>query len=411
MKRHSITPRPDRDERIKTFGWDFFLDSAGENGAQYWNEEVAYEFTTEEQTVLEDATNEVQERCLEAVQYVIDNPDLLFKLGIPEKFHAHVKDSWNRMDPSLYGRMDFAYLGGTSHPKLLEYNADTPTVVMETAVLQWDWLKQTRPDQDQFNFLHEALIESFRKIRLQMPVGETLYIIGLEELPEEYYTCIYLQDLAQQAGHKSKFLDLKSVGYNEDKKEFVDLQNNTIKYWFKLYPCEWLVEEEFGKYIPNRFGMIEPAWKMILSNKGILPILHQLFPDHPNILPASFDHPVGDLDQWQYLQWERKASSEDLEAYARGELYPFDYVSKPMLSREGANIDYYETGKLKHRTGGEYTGPRIYQEFAPTFSDQGHKAIIGSWIANSEACGIMVRDVKGLIVQDTTSVVPHWFTP
>jgi glutathionylspermidine synthase len=414
MKRHILEPRPDWVAQTEALGWGFFATSAGEKGDPYWHEKVAYEFTAAEIDLLENTTNELQERCLETVAHVVSNPELLNKLGIPSRHHEHVRRSWERSDPSLYGRMDFAYLGGDSQPKLLEYNADTPTVVLETAVLQWQWLQAVRPGSDQFNSLHEALLENFQALKCRIPGGETFYFAGIEESEEEYWTCVYLQDLATQAGLKTKFINLPDVGLchgiNESDSKFVDLEGNEIKYWFKLYPWEWLVEEEFGFATCYASGIVEPAWKMVLSNKGLLPIMWDLFPEHPNLLPASFDHPVGDLDGWSYMQWERTASPEDLERYAAGELYPFDYITKPMLSREGANIDYFEKGKLVHRTGGEYTGPRIYQEFAPTFTSGEYKAIIGSWIAR-KVCGIMVRDVKGLIVQDTTAVVPHWFDP
>ena len=39
---------------------------------------------------------------------------------------------------------------------------------------------------------------------------------------------------------------------------------------------------------------LEPAWKSIISNKALLPLLWEMFPNHPNLLPAYFaedDHP------------------------------------------------------------------------------------------------------------------------
>ena len=59
---------------------------------------------------------------------------------------------------------------------------------------------------------------------------------------------------------------------------------------FKLYPWEWLFREDFGASLagsPTRW--LEPPWKAILSNKGILPLLWAMFPRHPNLLPAFFE--------------------------------------------------------------------------------------------------------------------------
>ena len=101
-----------------------------------------------------------------------------------------------------------------------------------------------------------------------------------------------------------------------------------MKNVFKLYPWEWIVEDEFGKNIlldVNRPFWIEPAWKMLLSNKAILPILWELYPDHPNLLPAYFEP---------------------------GKLTSF--VRKPILGREGANIRMEKEGTLLQSSEGVY---------------------------------------------------------
>ncbi|WP_163333523.1 glutathionylspermidine synthase family protein, partial [Klebsiella aerogenes] len=85
---------------------------------------------------------------------------ILASLRIPERAWDAVRDSWRRGDPSLYGRLDFAY-GGNGPAKLLEYNADTPTALYETGVFQWLWLEQALASgrlpagSDQFNSVHE----------------------------------------------------------------------------------------------------------------------------------------------------------------------------------------------------------------------------------------------------------------
>ena len=39
----------------------------------------------------------------------------------------------------------------------------------------------------------------------------------------------------------------------------------------------------------SKVQLIEPPWKAILSNKGVLPLLWQRHEGHPNLLPAFFD--------------------------------------------------------------------------------------------------------------------------
>jgi glutathionylspermidine synthase len=382
MKRHVVTPRTDWMARAEEVGFTYH--TAGVQGPRgegtYWDESIAYEFTSAEVDELEAATEDLHARCLDAVDRVFKDRDLMLRMGIPSDYHDYVQWSWARQDPSLYGRFDLAY-DGKGPPKMLEYNADTPTMVIETGLMQWFWLQDVRRGADQFNSLHEKFIDRFTEIRIQMPVGEPLYFAGYRENAEESQTCRYLQDLATQAGITTKFIDLEEIGWLDGR--FVDMEDRPIRYWFKLYPWEWMFTDEFGKNTRSDCsGILEPVWKCILSNKGILPVLWEMFPDHPNLLPST---------------WTADAQPTG------------SYVSKPMLSREGSNIDLYQDGRVIESTDGVYYGHRIFQQKANLFEQDGNHAVIGSWIVGNRAAGMIVRDTPHMIVQDLSRVVPHWF--
>jgi glutathionylspermidine synthase len=225
------------------------------------------------------------------------------------------------------------------------------------------------------------MLERFGEIKTQMTPGERFYFAGFKDNEEESQTCRYMQDLATQAGMDAHFIDLGEIGWLNN--QFVDLEDRPIKYWFKLYPWEWMFSDEFGEHTRQDVsGIVEPIWKCILSNKGILPVLHEMFPDHPNILPAHWD--------------DTKLKSGS-------------YVSKPMLSREGANITMFERGCEVAHTDGKYHGHKIYQARAPLFNQDGHYAVIGSWVVGNRSAGMIVRDSSEQIVRDLSRVVPHWF--
>lgn len=409
MKRHQIAPRPNWQEKAEEVGFTYHTcGKESEDGdGTYWDESIAYEFSMEEVEELEVATEECQARCMDLVEKVVNQPELMTKIGIPSQFHKAIKQSWDADDCTLYGRFDFAYTGKGS-PQMLEYNADTPTMVIETALMQWFWLQDVKPNYDQFNSLHEKLIEQFKYIKNRMTPGELFYFAGYEGNLEEHQTCRYFEDVATQAGLHCQFIDLGSIGWNGA--NFVDTQNREMKYWFKLYPWEWMMDDQFGQYLSQKSsGIVEPIWKTILSNKGMLPLLYEMFPDHPNILPASFENnlPTSDMD---WFNFESRATVQELEAYGRGEINIGDFVVKPMLSREGANIDLIQNGKLVKKTSGDYTGPRIYQKRAELYQKDGAYAVIGSWIVGDEAAGMIIRDHNQEIVQDTSKVVPHWIS-
>jgi glutathionylspermidine synthase len=69
---------------------------------------------------------------------------------------------------------------------------------------------------------------------------------------------------------------VEDVGWNNapDAENFVGFDQQKIENWFKLYPWEFLIDEEFSEYIvqkPPRVTL-EPPWKLLLSNKSLLPV-------------------------------------------------------------------------------------------------------------------------------------------
>ena len=374
MERKERTPRPDWHQKVEDVGFHFHTF----DGEVYWDERACYRFTSEEVDRLELATGELQTRCIEAAERVIAKGDY-GRFAIPEDFHALIEQSWNDDEKSLYGRFDLSW-DGRGEPKMLEYNADTPTALLEASVVQWYWLKDVYPQHDQFNSIHERLIERWKDMRPQLPAMGPVHFTGDASSAEDQGTLDYLRDTAMQAGIETRDLDIAAVGW--DGRRFVDLDGQPISALFKLYPWEWLVREEFGQHLRARAArVIEPAWKMLLSNKAILPVLWEMFPGHPNLLPASFE--------------PGKFAS--------------DYVKKPLYSREGANVSISAGGRTLE-TPGEYGEEgyiwQAYHEL-PRFS--GNYTVIGSWIVGEEPAGIGIREDDSPVTRNTSRFVPHYF--
>lgn len=347
-------------------------------GEIYWDESAFYRFSSDEVDCIEEATAELQTLCRTAVDYVIRN-GLFGVLGIPEEYIPMVIRSWEMGEPSLYGRFDLCY-DGAGPPKLLEYNADTPTSLLEASVVQWFWLKDTFPAADQFNSIHEKLL-SFWSSWPYLDCG-AVHFSCVRESAEDLGNIEYLRDVAIQGGMRTRFIYLEDIGWSSGAEKFVDLENATIETLFKLYPWEWLIREEFGLYL-DRSGprVIEPAWKMILSNKGILPILWQLFGGHPNLLESHTDE--GDMGG--------------------------DYVRKPLYSREGENIRIVKNGTVVESPGGYGSEGYIYQRYYPLPEFSGNFPVIGSWIVGGEPAGMGIREDRSLITTNGSRFVPHLF--
>jgi len=282
VQRESIAARAGWQQKVEALGLSYHTISDD----IYWDESACYRFTAAEVDKLEDATAELHERSLEAVARVVEKGDLS-RFQIPPAFHELVVRSWNDREPSLYGRMDLSW-DGRGEPKLLEYNADTPTALLEASVIQWYWMQDVKASADQFNSIHEKLIDRWKAMRPRLPADARVYFAADLESLEDSGNLDYLRDTALQAGLDPAAIAVGDIGW--DGARFVDLEGHGIAALFKLYPWEWLVREAFGPHLLGRtMRLIEPPWKMLLSNKAILPVMWEMFPGHPNLLAASFE--------------------------------------------------------------------------------------------------------------------------
>lgn len=381
MRRLEVSPRPDWRATAREEGFHFFhLD-----GQDYWDEGACFAFSLDEiEGEIEAPSAELHGICLDLVGEAAGDETILHRLGIPEAYFDVVARSWRDREPTVTGRFDLAY-DGTGPAKLLEYNADTPTGLYEAAVFQWKWLEDAKrlgivPDaSDQFNSLHERLIEAYG----HLAKGSLLHFTCDRTSIEDFGTLAYMMDCATQGGQRVKFLDLKEIG-RDAQGRFSDQDDLVIDVLTKLYPWEWLFADEFGPLIANagtRF--IEPAWKAALSTKAILPLLWERHPGHPNLLPAFFE--------------------EDGRA---GELTR--YVRKPIFSREGANTTLVEVGTDIASTGGLYGREGyVIQETARLFTSPHGHAVTGSWIIAGQPGGIGMREDISPITGNMSRFIPH----
>lgn len=432
MHRQSIRPRPDWKARMEALGFDFHTIPTDEDpSGVYWDESACWVFSEAEIDLLEEAGNELHKMCLAAAKRIIDER-LYPLLNIPAHAIPAIEASWQRYQAgqefSLYGRFDLAY-GGAGHgdgmPKLLEYNADTPTGLYEAAVAQWTWLEDVFPEGDQFNSIHEGLVEQWKALlradrlladdsdrRGVWEAGRALHLTCAMPHTEDEGTLRYLQDTAIEAGLATKSIALSDIGWTEEQDHltrrsrgyFTDLEEQEIKCLFKLTPWEWLVADDFGGNLltlaqRNDIRVVEPAWKMLLSNKGLLAILWEMYPHHPYLVEAHFDR----------------------RAFAAGTRV----VAKPLLGREGANISVVTMGPDGRPTTRELdvAGPYgeegyVYQAWSPVVSARGpdikgvvrdHHAVIGAWMVGDECRGIGIREDSTAVTRDTSRFVPHRF--
>ena len=371
MERFNMTPRSDYREKIEALGFDFHGD--------YWREEAYYRFTPAEIERLEEATREAYRMYCEAAEYIIsEKPDFMERmLQIPAEVCERICESWNRDALSLYGRFD-CLLDEKGVPRILEFNADTPTSLLEASVIQWQWKEECFPECDQYNGIHEGLVQSWKDI---FPAGSNIHFVGALDDHEDTGTLQYLASTAMEAGYSTRVLDINSM--NLQNGLFYDPSGECIQKCFKLYPWEWMIDESPDGCLAQ-VEWLEPIWKLVMSNKAILSILYELFPDSPYVLPCYLSRPQQGV-----------------------------FCKKPVFSREGHNVSVvdirqWEEHALLKETEGDYnTGAYVYQEYVKPVAYSGRYPVIGSWIVGGEPAGIGIRENRTEITDNLSEFVPH----
>lgn len=381
MKKILVEERPDWRATAQREGFNFHTI----DGERYWDERGYYLFTEEQVTRdLEAPTQELHQMCLDTVARVVESEELLARLAIPEAFFDLVRASWKQGEPHLYARFDFAY-DGSGPAKMYEINADTPTSLMEAGAFQLLWLEEqiergVLPGHaTQFNSIAEDLVRAFAAL----PGTGPFYFSAMSGSAEDRGTTDFMRRMAAHVGIDARHIDIEDIGLDAEGR-FVDLQGRGIERLFKLHAWEHIFHEDFGRHVATsgtRF--MEPAWKAILSNKGILPLLWQFHEGHPNLLPARVDP-----DPRMPL--------------------PRGWVRKPYFSREGANIELRTPSDQLIAVDGPYTdAPYILQEYSPLPRFGDSYTLIGSWVIGDVASGIGIREDDSLITKDSSRFLPH----
>ncbi|MEO8114753.1 MAG: glutathionylspermidine synthase family protein [Phenylobacterium sp.] len=380
MRRIAIPERPDWRSKAEALGFTFHH----MDGRRYWDERAYYAFTLKEvEDGIETAASELQAMCLELVAEVVKSEALMARLAIPEASRDDVADAWAAQAPSLYGRFDL----GSGPAKLFEYNADTPTSVYETASFQWVWLEdliaagRLPAGADQFNSLYEKLKDRFAAL---FPAGGFVHFASDPDAVEDRQTVRYLEDIAGQTGIEAKFVPVQGIGVDADGR-LVDEDDYIIQALFKLYPWEEMLREPYAANLKSsKTQFLEPVWKAILSNKGLLPLLWERNEGHPNLLAAYFE--------------------DDPKAAELGN----SYVRKPLFSREGANIELVDRGRRAPVLDQGYgEGGHMRQALHILTRFDGNYPVVGAWMVGDEPAGIGIREDRSRVTKNLSRFVPH----
>ena len=383
--------KPLSDEYLESIGFVWHTDS---DNSSYISDEIVV-ISEDEANAYYEATNELYDMFAQAGQYVIDN-DLFHELNIPFNLVEIIKESWeNEVHWHLYSRFDLA--GGIDGKpiKLIEFNADTPTSLFETAIIQWAMLKKNGLDEaSQFNNLYEALKDNFKRIitldsdiekfeEYYSNLGWKILFSSISSSSEDINTTKLLQHIATEAGFNTDFEFIENVQFND---EGIYKNDELFEFWFKLIPWENIAIEEselaliLTQIIADKKAIIfNPAYTLMFQSKGFMKILWDLYPNHPLLLETSFEPLVGKKQ-----------------------------VEKRCFGREGANVKIINADQsIDEQTSGDYEGHKaIYQEYVEFPKDLNGNSYQAGVFYAYEACALGFRR-GGKILNNMSKFVGH----
>ena len=383
--------KPLSDEYLESIGFVWHTDS---DNSSYISDEIVV-ISEDEANAYYEATNELYDMFAQTGQYVIDN-DLFHDLNIPFNLVEMIKESWeNDVHWHLYSRFDLA--GGIDGKpiKLIEFNADTPTSLFETAIIQWAMLKANGLDEaSQFNNLYEALKDNFKRIitldsdiekfdEYYSGLGWKILFSSISGSSEDINTTKLLQHIATEAGFNTDFEFIENVQFND---EGIYKNDELFEFWFKLIPWENIAIEEselaliLTQIIGDKKAIIfNPAYTLMFQSKGFMKILWDLYPNHPLLLETSFEPLIGKKQ-----------------------------VEKRCFGREGANVTIINADQsIDEQTNGDYEGHKpIYQEYVEFPKDSNGNSYQAGVFYAYEACGLGFRR-GGKILNNMSKFVGH----
>jgi glutathionylspermidine synthase len=383
--------KPLSDEYLESIGFVWHTDS---DNSSYISDEIVV-ISEDEANAYYEATNELYDMFAQTGQYVIDN-NLFHELNIPFNLVEVIKESWeNEVHWHLYSRFDLA--GGIDEKpiKLIEFNADTPTSLFETAIIQWAMLKANNLDEgSQFNNLYEALKDNFKRIitldsdiekfeEYYSNLGWKILFSSISTSSEDINTTKLLEHIANEAGFNTDFEFIENLQFSD---EGIFKNDELFEFWFKLIPWENIAIEEselaliLTQIIADKKAIIfNPAYTLMFQSKGFMKILWDLYPNHPLLLETSFEPLVGKKQ-----------------------------VEKRCFGREGANVKIINSDQsIDEQTSGDYEGHKaIYQEYVEFPKDSNGNSYQAGVFYAYEACGLGFRR-GGKILNNMSKFVGH----
>ncbi len=375
------------EENIRQAGYGWYLD--GEN-EEYLSGDLMMVSKQEIEHFIQ-TSQELYQLYLATTQHV-QKFNLWSQLGINDAMIPLMEYDIQRNVPHILGRLDLA--GGIegTEIKMIEFNADTATLLPESAYFQ-SWIHEPlRLDyKGQHNFLIHDLSQVFRQLKNKFSQYPPTLLLTSLGYVEDKLNIKVLEEAAVKAGFEVAYADLQEVTFSEEG-VFLESEEGYTQYHFmyKLIPWEFIMDEEpelleILTQLSQDTGLVvlNPAYTLAMQSKYMMCLMHELYPEHKNLLESHKSDVL--------FQGKR-------------------HVRKVNFGRLGENIKVIAAnGKTVSKSGGDFGHyGKMYQEFTPLYADEdGDLYQAGMYMCDGKASCLSFRRRDGLIIDDDSEFIGH----
>lgn len=375
------------EETIKEAGYSWFVD--GEND-EYISSDLIMVSTDESQRFIKDSET-IYQLYLEATLHA-EKHNLWSDLGVADNILKLISHDIKRNIPHICGRLDLA--GGIENDeiKLIEFNADTATLLPETAYFQ-SWIHEpVRIDyKGQHNYLIMDMTVAFRKLKENnRSLEPTMLLTSLGNV-EDKLNLKVIEEAAIAAGFMVEYADLENIVFSDDGVFLEDDEGyHQYNYMYKLIPWEFMMYDEPDLMdiltdLSIRTGLIvlNPSYSIGMQAKHMMSLMYELHPEHKNLLATYNDK--------SHFEGKR-------------------YVKKVNFGRLGENVSVVAAnGKVITKNKGDFGNfTKVYQEFTEMYRDEdGDIYQAGMYMIDGKASSISFRRRDNLIIDDDAEFVGH----
>jgi len=341
------------------------------------------------------ATESLQALAYRAMQSIL-RENLWKEAGIPKNARKLVEYSLHyEYGQHLISRLDFA--GGFNGVplKLLEFNADTCTLIPESEYIQSEHYIQNKKqlyNPPQCHVL-DGLVEQFKYIISQHPNKTKSILISTLGYHEDWANADVIAEAAKKAGFEVvQSMVLDKVIFSPDEGIFIEISEDYFEqfdFWFKLIPWEFISDEEpelmdiLTEIVTKNLAVVmNPAYTMLMQSKAIMKVMYDLDPYNPYLLETTYDK----------------------NSFATGQ-----FVKKPIFGRLGENITYVDVpNDTYYDTQGDYGDYRmIYQAMAKFNIDNEDYRYQPSVFWTGKSTGLTFRRQDDYIIDDDAEYIGH----